>query len=89
LFQALEAHTLAGRQSRSGGAMNKSTQRAVFRAFMFGVLAFFFLSLMRIEVRSALDVAGFILGAAAIWYMIEWVLFRMAAKKPPGPPGQR
>ncbi|MDX2221784.1 MAG: hypothetical protein SFV21_03480 [Rhodospirillaceae bacterium] len=69
--------------------MKKSTQLAVLRAFMFGLLAFFFLMLMRIEVKSALDVAGFILGATAIWYLIELVLFRMAAKKPTGPPGKR
>ena len=44
------------------------------RAFLFGLLAFGLLALTRIQVKSSLDVAGFVLGAAFIWFLIEKIV---------------
>ena len=60
--------------------MRKSTWMSVFRAMLFGVLAFAMLALMHIRINSSLDVAGFVLGAAVIWYLIELVVFRAKSK---------
>jgi hypothetical protein len=43
------------------------------RALLFGLLAFALLALTRIQVKSSMDVALFVLGAAFIWFLIEKV----------------
>ena len=45
------------------------------RSFLFGILAFAMLALMGIKVRSAWDVAGFVLGATAFWILVEKIVF--------------
>ena len=67
--------------------MRKSSWMMAFRAFLFGLLSFAVLALMRIQVQSSFDVAGFILGAAVIWYLIELVVLKSAGKNTrKGPP---
>lgn len=56
------------------------------RSFLFGLLMFAMLAVMNIKVRSAWDVAGFVLGAAVFWLLVERILFSKKApsKRPPG-----
>ena len=58
-----------------------------FRAFAFGVGAFILLALSGIKVRSSMDVAGFILGAAVFWFLIEKVFFNLRQRRSAKPPG--
>ena len=55
-----------------------------FRAFAFGVGAFVLFAVSGFgEVRSSLDVAGFILGAAALWVLVEKVFLNYRAGRRP------
>ncbi len=55
-----------------------------FRALVFALGAFALLAASGIEVKSSLDVAGFILGLAAFWVLIEKIFMSRARKKPGG-----
>ena len=61
--------------------MNKSTLPIVFRALAFGLCAFLFIALLRIKIFSSWDVAGFILGAAVLWYLFETVVVKALNQK--------
>jgi hypothetical protein len=54
-----------------------------FRAFAFAIGCFILLALGDIRVRSAGDVALFILGLAAFWVLIEKVFLSFKAKRQP------
>jgi hypothetical protein len=54
-----------------------------FRAFAFAVGCFILLALGGIRVRSAADVALFILGLAVFWVLIEKVFLNFKAKRQP------
>jgi len=54
-----------------------------FRAFAFAIGGFILLALGGIRVRSAADVALFILGLAAFWVLIEIVFLNFKAKRQP------
>ena len=52
-----------------------------FRAFSFAIGCFILLALGGITVRSAADVAIFVLGLAAFWVLIEKVFLNLKAKR--------
>ena len=52
-----------------------------FRALVFALGAFALLAISGIKVRSSLDVAGFVLGLAAFWVLIEKVFLNRRQKK--------
>lgn len=51
-----------------------------FRALVFALGAFVLLAVSGIKVRSSLDVAGFVLGLAAFWVLIEKVFMNRGQK---------
>tara|TARA_R110000868_G_scaffold86573_2_gene242779 strand:- start:346 stop:537 length:192 start_codon:yes stop_codon:yes gene_type:complete len=55
-----------------------------FRALVFALAAFALLVAGGIEIRSSLDVAGFVLGLAAFWVLIEKTFLSRTHKKPRG-----
>jgi hypothetical protein len=57
-----------------------------FRAFAFAIGCFILLALGGIKVRSAGDVALFVLGLAAFWVLIEKVFLNIRAKRTPRRP---
>ncbi len=57
-----------------------------FRAFAFAIGCYIFLALGGIRVRSAGDVALFVLGLAAFWVLIELVFLNFKAKRAPKKP---
>jgi hypothetical protein len=57
-----------------------------FRAFAFAIGCFILLALGGIKVRSAGDVALFVLGLAAFWVLIEKVFLNIMAKRTPRRP---
>jgi uncharacterized membrane protein len=61
--------------------MNKAFLLTVFRALVFGLCAFVLIALSPIKIFSAWDVAGFVLGAAVIWYLIETVVLKTLLQK--------
>jgi len=65
--------------------MNKAFALTAFRSIVFGVCAFVLISLSGIKVSSAWDVAGFVLGAAFLWYLIEVVVLKALMQKKKGP----
>ena len=52
-----------------------------FRAVAFAIGAFILMALGGIRVKSALDVAGFILGLAVFWFLVEKIFLNLRAKK--------
>lgn len=52
-----------------------------FRAFAFALGAFILLAVGGIKIRSSLDVAGFVLGLAAFWFVIEKVMMSLRKRK--------
>lgn len=54
-----------------------------FRAVAFAIGAFILMALGGIKVKSSIDVAGFIVGLAAFWFLIEKVFLNMRSKKRP------
>ncbi|MBL8642346.1 MAG: hypothetical protein JNK21_00320 [Rhodospirillaceae bacterium] len=66
--------------------MNKAFMLTMFRSLVFGLCAFVLISLSRIKISSAWDVAGFVLGATVLWYLIEVVVLKALLKKKPPPP---
>ncbi len=54
-----------------------------FRAFAFAIGCFILLALGDIRIRSAADVAFFVLGFAAFWVLIEKVFLNLKAKRTP------
>lgn len=54
-----------------------------FRAFAFAIGCFILMALGGIRVRSAGDVALFVLGLAAFWVLIEKVFINFRAKRSP------
>lgn len=63
--------------------MNKGFGLTVLRSLVFGLCAFVLISLTKIKVYSSMDVAGFVLGATVIWYLIETVVMKTLMKKKP------
>ncbi len=57
-----------------------------FRAVAFGIGAFILMALGGIRVKSSVDVAMFILGLAAFWFLIEKVFLNLRSKKRPSKP---
>jgi len=68
--------------------MNKGFMLTAFRSLVFGVCMFALIALSGIKVFSAWDVAGFVLGATVLWYLIEAVVLKamMQKKKKPKRP---
>lgn len=54
-----------------------------FRAVAFAIGAFILMALGGIKVKSSIDVAGFILGLAVFWFLIEKIFLNLRAKKRP------
>ncbi len=54
-----------------------------FRAFAFAIGCFILMALGGIRIRSAGDVALFVLGLAAFWVLIEKVILNLKAKQAP------
>jgi hypothetical protein len=52
-----------------------------FRALVFALGAFALLAISGIEVRSSLDVAGFVLGLAGFWFLIEKVFMKRRRRR--------
>lgn len=65
------------------GVILKRQMLTAFRAFAFAIGCFILLALGGINVRSAGDVALFVLGLAAFWVLIEKVFLNLKAKKAP------
>lgn len=65
------------------GVVVKRQMLTAFRAFAFAIGCFILLALGGISVRSAGDVALFVLGLAAFWIVIEKVFLNLKAKKTP------
>jgi hypothetical protein len=57
-----------------------------FRAVAFAVGAFILLAVSGIQVRSSTDVALFVLGLAAFWFVIEKIFMNLKAKQGKKPP---
>jgi hypothetical protein len=62
-------------------AMNKAFMLTAFRSLVFGVCMFALIALSGIKIFSAWDVAGFVLGAAVLWYLIEVVVLKTLTQK--------
>jgi predicted RND superfamily exporter protein len=58
-----------------------------FRALAFALGAFVLLALGGIKIQSSLDVALFVIGLAAFWFLIERVFLNAKQKKPTKPGG--
>ena len=66
----------------------KSSLLTGFRALAFALGAFFLFAVGGIKVRSSADVAGFVLGLAIFWILIEKVFLGLRKRKPkPSKPG--
>jgi hypothetical protein len=61
--------------------MSKATRLIVIRSVVFGLCAFVLAALSGIKVYSPWDVAGFVLGAMVIWYLIETVVLKTLWQK--------
>ncbi|MGE4062442.1 MAG: hypothetical protein AB7E79_03650 [Rhodospirillaceae bacterium] len=61
----------------------KAQLLTAFRAFAFAIGCFILLALGGIRVKSAADVALFVLGLAAFWVLIEKVFLNFKAKRAP------
>lgn len=75
--------------------MNKAFTLRLVRCLLFGLGAFIMILAFDITIRSPLDVAGYVLGAGALWYVFEVFVATPRPKKtrptlPPqaGPPQQ-
>lgn len=67
----------------TAGVVMKRQMLTAFRAFAFAIGCFILLALGDIRVRSAGDVALFVLGLAAFWVLIEKVFLNLKAKRAP------
>lgn len=69
--------------------MDKAFTLRLLRCLLFGIGAFVMVLMFDITIRSPLDVAGYVLGAGALWYVLELIVMapRKAAKR--GPPPQQ
>ena len=56
------------------------------RAVAFAIGAFILMALGGIRVHSSIDVAGFILGLAVFWFLIEKFFLNLRSKKRPSKP---
>jgi hypothetical protein len=65
--------------------MNKGFMLTAVRSLVFGLCAFVLITLSRIKISSSMDVAGFVLGAAVLWYLIEVVFLKAVFNKKPPP----
>jgi hypothetical protein len=62
--------------------MNKAFMLTAFRSLVFGLCIFALIALLsRIKISSPFDVAGFVLGAAVFWYLIETVILKTLLQK--------
>lgn len=60
--------------------MNKAFTLRILRCLLIGFGAFVMLIAADVKIRSGLDVAGYVLGAGALWYVFELIV--MGARKP-------
>ncbi len=70
--------------------MNKAFVLTAFRSLVFGLCVFMLIALLsKLKISSPFDVAGFVLGAAVLWYLIETVILKnlVQKKKQPKRPG--
>jgi len=65
------------------GVVVKRQMLTAFRAFAFAIGCFILMALGGIKVRSAGDVALFVLGLAAFWVLIEKVFLNLKTKQAP------
>ncbi|NKB45572.1 MAG: hypothetical protein GKS03_14975 [Alphaproteobacteria bacterium] len=67
--------------------MNKAFTLRLVRCFLVGFGAFVMILATDITIRSPLDVAGYVLGAGALWYVFEVFIAAPANRKakPKGP----
>ena len=70
-------------RARHWGVAVKRQMLTAFRAFAFAIGCFILMALGGITVRSARDVALFVLGLAGFWVLIEIVFLNLKAKKAP------
>lgn|GEM_PF-3245667 len=70
--------------------MNKAFTLRLVRCLLFGLGAFVMILAFDITIRSPLDVAGYVLGAGALWYIFELIVATPRTKqaRPPLPPQQ-
>lgn len=61
----------------------KGSMLTGFRAVAFAIGAFILMALGGIKVKSSIDVAGFILGLAVFWFLVEKVFLNLRTKKRP------
>lgn len=59
--------------------MKKAFTLRILRCLLIGFGAFVLLIAADVKIRSGLDVAGYVLGAGALWYVFEIII--MGAKK--------
>ena len=63
--------------------MDKAFTLRILRCFLIGVGALIMLFAVDVEIRSGLDVAGYIIGVGVLWYLFEIIV--MGAPKNPRP----
>lgn len=66
--------------------VDKAFTLRLLRCSLFGLSAFVMILALDITIRSPFDVAGYVLGAGFLWYVVE-IVFKPARKQaPPAPP---
>ena len=60
--------------------MDKAFTLRLVRCLLIGIGAFIFLLALDIRIRSPLDVAGYVLGIGALWYVFEIIVMKPARK---------
>ena len=63
--------------------MNKAFTLRIARCMLIGIGAFVMLLAANVKTRSGLDVASYVLGTGALWYVFELIIITPFKKKPP------
>ena len=66
--------------------MDKAFTLRLVRCLLFGIGEFVMILAFDITIRSQLDVAGYVLGAGALWYVFEIIVMSPRKRTPPKPP---
>tara|TARA_B110000438_G_C15756030_1_gene625141 strand:+ start:438 stop:758 length:321 start_codon:yes stop_codon:yes gene_type:complete len=65
--------------------MNKAFTLRIARCLLIGIGAFVMLLAANMKIHSGLDVASYLLGAGALWYVFELIIMTLFKKKQPPP----
>ncbi|MEQ8736002.1 MAG: hypothetical protein RIC29_13840 [Rhodospirillaceae bacterium] len=66
--------------------MDKAFTLRLVRCLLFGIGAFVMILAFDITIRSQLDVAGYVLGAGALWYVFEIIVMSPRKRTPSAQP---